>query len=590
MDQFHFKVNLKGMIDLLSNHLYSTPHVFIRELIQNAVDAITARNQIEPTHQGSIDVEIFSSTPPTLYIEDNGIGLTEDEVHQFLSQIGQTSKRGELESEDFIGRFGVGLLSCFIVSDEIVLLTRSIKDNTTIEWRGKPDGSYTIKKLDKEMAPGTRIYLQSKPGYEQYFTTQKVKEMIQHYGEFLPYPIFLHKDQPIQLNAPKAPWEMSPEEALKYAQENYQQKYLDAIPLSSSLGDAKGIAYILPYPVRTNAKQTHRVYVKQMLLSESVEKILPDWAFFVTSILNVNQLRLTASREEFYDDPMLDQVRKELGDKIRDYLIKLVDTQPDLLERIIQIHYESIKSLAKEDDELYSLFIDWLPFQTTLGNKKMKEIRNLSNEILYTSNLDEYRQIQQVAKSQSICVVNGAFVHNTELIRQLPKVFPELTIREVNPLTFSQNFTDLTLAEREKTYHFIKLANVILQRFHCNAEIKKFDPQDLPALYTTNEEALFLRTAEHTQEESNDLFSSIIQQMTINHSPNTLASLCFNYRNPTIQKAIQSKNKKMVESVIEMLYVQALLLGHYPLKQREFELLNQGLIRFMETGLEEGES
>lgn len=589
MDQFHFKVNLKGMIDLLSNHLYSTPHVFIRELIQNAVDAITARNQMEPTHQGSIEVEIFSSTPPTLYIEDNGIGLTEEEVHQFLSQIGQTSKRDGFDSEDFIGRFGVGLLSCFIVSDEIVLLTRSIKDDTTIEWRGKPDGSYTIKKLKKDMAPGTRIYLQSKPGYEQYFTKQKVKEMIQYYGEFLPYPILFHEEPPVQLNAVKAPWEMTPAEALKYAQEKYQQNYLDAIPLSSSLGEAKGMAYILPYPIRMNAKQTHRVYVKQMLLSEKVEKILPDWAFFVTSILNVNQLRLTASREEFYDDPMLDQVRKELGNNIRDYLMQLVDTQPNLLEKIIQIHYESIKSLAKEDEELYSLFIDWLPFQTTLGHKKMKEIRSLSNEILYTSNLDGYRQISQVAKSQSICVINGAYVHDTELIQQLPKVFPELTIREVNPLTFSQSFKDLTLAEREKTYRFIKLANIILQRFQCHAEIKKFNPPDLPALYTTNEEALFLRTAEHSQEESNDLFASIIEQMTANHSPNTFASLCFNYLNPTIQKAIQSTNQKMLELVIEMLYVQALLLGHYPLKKREFQLLNQGLIRFMETGLEEGE-
>lgn len=587
MKQFHFKVNLKGMIDLLSNHLYSTPYVFIRELIQNGIDAITARKKGEPHHHGKIEIEIFSATPPTLYIEDNGVGLTEEEVHQFLSQIGQTSKRNEMDQDDFIGRFGVGLLSCFIVSDEIVLLTRSVNSTTTIEWRGKPDGSYTIKKIDQAMSPGTRIYLQSKPGYEQYFTEEKVKELVQYYGEFLPYELTFHGDSTTRLNSEKAPWDMTPAEALAYAKEKHGVDYLDAIPLSSSLGDAKGMAYILPYSVHINAKPKHRVYVKQMLLSEKIEKILPDWSFFVTSILNVNQLRLTASREEFYEDPMLDIVKKELGDGIRNYLIQLVDTNPTRLEQIIHIHYESIKSLAREDHELYQLFIDWLPFRTTLGTKKMKEIRSLSNSILFTPSLDEFRQISQVAKSQSICVINGAYVHDTELIIRLPEIFPDVTIKRVNPTTFSQNFIDLTLSEREKAYEFIRFANIVLESYQCTAEIKKFNPDDLPALYTINEEALFLRTAEQTQEESNALFSSIISELAANPSPHSFARLCFNYQNPIVQKALDSHNHEMVEWVIEMLYVQALLLGHYPLKKREFQLLNRGLIRFMETGLNE---
>nr|WP_232345311.1 hypothetical protein [Paenactinomyces guangxiensis] len=288
---------------------------------------------------------------------------------------------------------------------------------------------------------------------------------------------------------------MQPAEALHFMKIKYDQTFLDAIPLTSTMGEAKGMAFILPYPVRINAKQTHRVYVKQMLLSEKVEKILPDWSFFVTSVLNVTQLRPTASREEFYDDPMLDMVRKELGDGIREYLIHLVHTNPTLLKQIIQIHYESIKSLAKEDNELYALFIDWLPFQTTLGIKKMKEIRSLSEQVLFTSSVDEYRQISQVAKSQSICVINGGYTHDAELIQRLPQVFPELAVKHVDPLSFSQNFTDLSLAEREQAYEFIRLANVILARYQCTAEMKKFSPDELPVLYTTNEEALFLRTA-----------------------------------------------------------------------------------------------
>jgi molecular chaperone HtpG len=587
MDEFHFKVNLKGMIDLLSNHLYSTPHVFIRELIQNAVDSITARRKQESEHEGKITLEVFTGLSPTLFIEDNGTGLTEEEVHYFLSQIGQTSKREEADEGDYIGRFGVGLLSCFIVSDEIVLLTRSTKSEQTIKWRGKPDGSYKLEKVDQEMAPGTRIYLKSKPGFELYFTPEQVKKTVRYYGEFLPYPLlFSSGTTTTRLNAERAPWELSPKDALEYGRSQYGQEYIDAIPLESSLGEAQGVAYILPHAVRLNAKQQNRVYVKRMLLSESVDKILPEWSFFVTSVLNVNRLRPTASREEFYEDAMLDMVRSELGECIKRYLMRLVDVNPTMLERIIQIHYESIKSLAREDDELYRLFIDWLPFETSYGRLRIKEIREQNQTIYYTPSLDEFRQMSQVAKAQSFCILNSAYVHDTELIRKLPQFFPDLVVERVDPTSFTHYFVDITLEERERAFDFIQLANRVLQPYLCTAEIKKFDPVELPALYTTNEEAMFWRTAEQTKEASNPLFASIIDQMTQNQVTSHLAKLCFNFDNPIIQQVFQADDLELKRLVIEALYVQALLLGHYPLRQGELALLNHGLLRFIERGLD----
>lgn len=157
---YRFQINLRGVIDLLSNHLYSGPQVFLRELLQNGVDAIRARCHLEPGHAGEIHIEVHrprEPNPPALAFMDNGVGLTEDEIHRFLATIGQTSKRGELWAEpiDFIGQFGVGILSCFVVSEEIVLLTRSSRGDATIEWRGRPDGTYSIRKLDRPIAAGS---------------------------------------------------------------------------------------------------------------------------------------------------------------------------------------------------------------------------------------------------------------------------------------------------------------------------------------------------------------------------------------------------------------------------------------------------
>src|SRR5690606_16387971 len=114
MSVHNFQVNLNGMIDLLSNHLYSNPGVFYRELLQNAADAIAARNRLGHAFEGKITFELFPSK--TLAVHDNGIGLTESEIGQFLASIGHTSKRGNPDaSDDYIGQFGVGLLACFLV-------------------------------------------------------------------------------------------------------------------------------------------------------------------------------------------------------------------------------------------------------------------------------------------------------------------------------------------------------------------------------------------------------------------------------------------------------------------------------------------
>ena len=118
-----FQVNLKGMIALLSEHIYSNPNTFVRELLQNSVDAITALHNIDENYSGRIDV--FLNGDGSMVFQDNGIGLKEEEVYRFLTVIGESSKRDTPDADDFIGRFGIGLLSCFVVTNEIRVESRS---------------------------------------------------------------------------------------------------------------------------------------------------------------------------------------------------------------------------------------------------------------------------------------------------------------------------------------------------------------------------------------------------------------------------------------------------------------------------------
>ena len=587
MENYNFKVNLKGVIDILSNHLYSSPDVFIREVLQNCVDAITARSKESQEYEGSIIVELYDSTDiKTLYIEDNGIGLTEEEVHMFLSEIGRSSKRESTSEQDFIGRFGIGLLSCFIVSEEIVLITKSVHSHETIEWRGKSDGSYTIKKLKDLNSTGTRIYLRSKKESEEFFEYEKIKSALEKYGSFLPYLIHLKKGETsISINKQKAPWEMTLENALYFGKSKYNIDFLDAIPIHSTIGGADGIVYILPYKVSLNAKKKHQVYVKRMMMSNKMEGILPDWAFFVTGIININNLNLTVSRESFHDEDMLDVVKDELGECIKKYFIQLSLFNPSLLQRIISIHYSSIKALAVEDDELFTLFINLLPFTTSFGNLTMGEIRNRET-IYYTTTLDEFRQISKVAKAQGLCVINGGYVHDLELVEKMAELFPDIEMIKIDPTDIKDTFEELSLQDRLEVYEFIKFADVCLQTFKCSADIKRFSPSDLPVLYTSDEDMNFLRSAQQTKGQSNELFASIIDDISQNITATSFSQLCFNYNNPLIQKIIESREKQLQSLTIEMLYVQALLMGNQPLNPAEYKLLNSGLLNLIEYAAE----
>src|SRR5262249_37665323 len=154
---------------------------------------------------------------------------------------------------------------------------------------------------------------------------------------------------------------------LDYGRRVFGTDFFDAIPLRAAVGGVDGVAFVLPFSPSLAARRTHRVYLKNMLLSETAENLLPDWAFFVKCVVNADGLRPTASRESFYEDDALAAPRDQLGACLRDFLVGLARGEPERLQKLIALHYLSIKALAVQDDDFYRLFIDWLPFETSLG-------------------------------------------------------------------------------------------------------------------------------------------------------------------------------------------------------------------------------
>ena len=601
--EMRFQVNLGGIIAILSDNLYSGPRVFVRELLQNAVDAIHARRLADPAFAGGrVEFEVTDGDVPTVVCQDDGIGLSEADVHRFLATIGESSKRADLGAarSDFIGQFGIGLLSGFLVAEEIVVITRAaVGDHPPVEWRGRQNGTYTVRTVTSDMAPGTRVYLRARADRREWCTPGRVRELAASFGALLPTPVVVRSGSSLkQVNDQPPPWrqrhaslEASRRAMLDYGRQTFGGEFLDVVPLHSKAGDVDGLAFVLPYSPSPAARGQHRVYLKNMLLSESAEGVLPEWAFFVRCVVNAGALRPNVSREAFYEDAAMEAARAELGECLRGYLVRLAEREPDRLTRLVAIHHLAIKALAVHDDDFYRLFIDWIPYETSLGTMTLGEYRRQHDAVRFVATVDQFRQVARMAAAQQLCVINGGYTYDEQLLRRLPEVFPAVTVEEVDAGSLARSFDELTTVEREGCFRLLRTADGALQPFRCAAEVVKFEPTELATLYTTSRDASLFRSAEQATETAADpLWAGVLGSVMGDRDAGLpYARLHLNYRNPMVRRLAAVADAGVVRRCVEMLYVQSLLLGMHPLTARELELLNGGLLGLIESAIGPGE-
>jgi len=215
------------------------------------------------------------------------------------------------------------------------------------------------------------------------------------------------------------------------------------------------------------------------------------------------------------------------------------------------------------------------------------EYRKDNPVLRFVSKLEQFRQIARVAAAQSMCIINGAYTYNLELLEKFTEIFPDELVEMVDPASLTQTFADLTLEEQEAVFPLVKLADVVLQPHKCAAEVKKFLPAELPTLYSTGADADFIRSIQQAKDVADPMWSGVLDNLS-KKGAGPYAQLCFNYNRPLARMLATLKYKTLLQRAIQMLYIQALLLGHHPLSAREMALLNEGLIGLIELGVDAG--
>ncbi|MCW5767404.1 MAG: HSP90 family protein [Phycisphaeraceae bacterium] len=585
-----FQVDLRGIIDLLAHHLYESPEVFIRELVQNGVDAITARRAIEPNHVGCVRMELHrpEDGPATLIIEDDGIGLTPDEMHAFMSTIGASTKRDQLEEVgrgDFIGRFGIGLLSCFMVSDEIVAISRSVRPGSpAVEWRGHADGRYEVRELDaSRIAAGTRIYVKANDQGGYYFDNERIDELAKRYCEMLPVTVqvVLGGEQRI-VNREWTPWNASADthstqedHASALCQDVLGFRPLGIIPIHTQSGGVSGHAFIKPESGHPSDASGHRIYLRRMFLSEEAHGLVPRWAFFVKCVVNADSLSPTASRESLYHDEALAQASEEVGAQLRAALVRMVRENPDQLEAVLAVHDTALRALAREDDEFFGLIADFLSFETTFGTIRLGQFRRENEVVRVSPTTDQFQRIRDVAAGEGLCVFNGGYTHHEELLKKAASTFGQLALQ-----TFDSIDLIGSLADPKEAYSYQALterATRAIAEFGCDAIVREFAPPEIPALYGLASDEAFKRSIERAKNLSSPFWVQALDAVgqTV---PDTRPVLCLNARHPVVRRLVATFHEEIVREVVRLLYVQSLISGSHPLSTVESSALADGLL------------
>jgi len=182
-------------------------------------------------------------------------------------------------------------------------------------------------------------------------------------------------------------------------------------------------------------------------------------------------------------------------------------------------------------------------------------------------------------------LINTGYVFDTKLLKKYAELFPEKAIKILTPKDFIQNFEELTTQEMQEVAGFLEFANTVLYDFKCEATVRKFKPLNIPTLYYMSKRMNFLRSAEKTKDMGDDLFGGIIQLFTEELKYSSGAELCFNYNHEVIRQLYKIESEEMKRLYIKILYVQALLLGHHPLNNKEMNILSNGLLTLLNTNL-----
>jgi molecular chaperone HtpG len=340
LEQGNISIHTENIFPIIKKWLYSDHEIFLRELISNAVDAISKLNMVARTGEYAGDLGepkiciTVDKEAKTLSVTDNGIGMTAEEVKKYINQVAFSSaeefvsKYKDHTDQQIIGHFGLGFYSSFMVASQVEIDTLSYQAGAeAVHW--SCEGSTTFELTSSERTErGTTITLHLMEEELEYLEPGRIKQLVKTYCDFMPVPIELDGEV---INKKDAPWKQSPS---SLSDEDYLELYRYLYPFQEE--PLLWVHLNTDYPFVVNGilyfpklrpdvdvtKGQIKLFCNQVFVSDNCEEIIPKFLLPLRGVVDSTDIPLNVSRSFLQADRTVrriaDYIAKKVGDGLKE--------------------------------------------------------------------------------------------------------------------------------------------------------------------------------------------------------------------------------------------------------------------------------
>lgn len=435
-------VNTENIFPVIKKWLYSEKDIFLRELVSNATDAITKLKRLQslgetPETEEPFRVDVvLDKTAKTLTVEDNGIGMTEEELKKYICSIAlsgavdfiqkyESSEDGERSG--IIGHFGLGFYSAFMVSDRVEIFTRSYTGAPAVHWTCDGDGAYELEAGERE-GRGTEVVLHIADDETEYLDSGKIREMLRKYCSFMPVEIYFddgsekkegEKEEPVNDTTPL--WQKNPADCTDEEYKDFYQKVfadyrepLFWIHINADYPlNFKGILYFPRLATNYDSLEGQvKLYYNQVFVADNIKEVIPEYLLMLKGVLDCPELPLNVSRSYLQTNTYVAKVSAHIVKKVADKLKSLCRDERERYEKVFDDIKTFVEYACIRDGKFYDRVKESLLLKLTDGThvtideylEKAKETHE--NKIYYTTDPSVQAQYIALYRAEGIDVAH----------------------------------------------------------------------------------------------------------------------------------------------------------------------------------------
>lgn len=404
--QGNIRISSENMMPIIKKWLYSEKDIFLREIVANASDAITKVKKLAQIGEAKEedDYKIIVTTDEkagTLSVEDNGIGMTEEEVEKYITQIAFSGAADFLEKyekaggEGIIGHFGLGFYSAYMVSDSIEIFTKSYKEGAKgVRWESDGNSTYTVGDCDKATR-GTKVVMHIAKDEKEFLKEATIRRLLQKYCSFMPYEIYVNpksdeqlkketkkdeapaKNYPVNTTSPlylKQPKDCTDDEYKQFYRETFADYNEPLFWIHLNMEYPFRLKGILFFPKIKKQVELERgqvkLYCNQVFIADNIKEVIPEFLMLLNGVIDCPDIPLNVSRSFLQNDKQVQKISRHITKKVADKLVGLFREDREKFNNCWSDISTFVKFGCIKDDNFYSKVNEIITFKNLAGEYK----------------------------------------------------------------------------------------------------------------------------------------------------------------------------------------------------------------------------